>query len=180
MDQAQQGYKEYGTVSQPSVLMDSNVLLIQLENDNVLADIEHHLRGEVFDSKKGEWILRHGAEPLINELGIHTLMSIARSHIDKNIHLSKFTEQQIYKVMKDLEIDIIWNIRNNWDRFGIRKANVDFIIDIVTNPIFAAFKRAEDGITLDMLRNTQRIQNTMVADQKKHGLFGFNIFGNSS
>lgn len=167
------GGQEY-TVAQQQSYLDSNVVALQLDSATIIEDLEHYLRAEVFSPREGKWVAKPGATALMNDEGINTLIQVLRIHVDKNFALTNFTEQQIFKIiMQPLEIDLIWNIRHNWNRFGItNKANADLILNSLTNAAFASVMRSKDGMTLNMFTNTQRINQSFVPQQKRRTILG--------
>lgn len=160
------------SMSQP-IQFDENMLKFQLENETVLEDIEHNLRREKYNMKTKMWERQKGVEPMLTEEGIYTLLSLARPHMDKNIALSTFTEQQIYTIMEQLEVDVIWGIKNNWKEWGVTRGYADFIVDIIIHPIFGSMKRAQEAATLNMFSNTQSYQQRYVEGDKKKSWWNF-------
>ncbi len=169
----QQNYNQRTSVQNPQPYIDANVVMLQLDTSEIMNDVEHYLRCEYFDQKTKSWTQKPNTKPLLNETGINNLMAVVRSHLDKNHALTYYTEDQIFRIiMQPLAIDLIWNVRNNWEYYDMNKNNADIILDVVINATFASVMRSREGATLDVFKNTQKVSTTFDS-QKRTGIAGF-------
>ena len=117
-------------------------LVEQTNPKEVLKEIEQTLKGAVFDSTKQEWIISKFSTPIVNDLGINSLMADARGVINQNTILSNLTTEEISLIIVRLGKSIKNKIKMNWKEFGIDKSNLDTAVFAVTDPAFTALKRA--------------------------------------
>lgn len=115
------------------------------EIDTIHRDVEHLLTGYVIseDNKK---VKREGSE-LINEKGVVMVMSIIKSHVNKNIYLSQinsyFIDQKCVDIYTDLYISLVIDMKE----YEIKsREHINLICHIVDSCIYASLKRAENGV----------------------------------
>ena len=131
-----------------------DLLKWQLDPREVIDEIEHKLRGEIFvNREKGYQQLR---EPLVNEMGINTLMVVVEAMISKMITLSNFDEKEINLLMLDFTNNIIDMLYVNYVYWGINKSHLRTIRIIICNPVHATLKRALNGGEREFLKTTER------------------------
>lgn len=143
----------------------------QLENKEVLRDIEMQLRGLEIDFKTGMIIQR--CEPLIkSDECIKRLLSIMRPHLDKNIKISDLTDEEIYKHMFDLAIELdLFLYIDGYHKYNIKEGDLPIIKRIILNPIFSNYKSSRGGRQLDALREIEKVSQTITEPQAKKSLF---------
>ena len=174
--QQQQQYNQRTLQQMPSIL-DANVVAMQLDSSEIMRDVEHYLRSEYYNEKKGAWEIKPGGRPLINDTGINNLMALVRGHLDKNMALTYFTEEQIFNIiMRPLAINLVFNIRNHWEDYDLDKANADLVMDIILDSVFASVMRSREGATIHLFENTQSVNTNFDTGKKKGGLFGLGLF----
>jgi hypothetical protein len=160
----------------PSIL-DANVVAMQLDVGEVMRDIEHYLRSEYFNEKNQRWEVKPGGKALVNDMGVNNLMALVRGHLDKNMALTYFTEEQVFNIiMRPLSINLVFNIRNHWETYEMDKANADLVMDIILDSVFASIMRSREGATIDLFKNTQNVTTNFDTAKKKNGLFGLGLF----
>jgi len=121
-------------------------ILQQINPDNLLADIEHRIRGEKKDYT-GEWIAISSTVPPISEELIATFISFLGAILNQNTSMSNFSKEEINNLM---EVIINW-VKNdlvvNAERYGIegQYTEYDRIGHIICATCFAVFKRAMNG-----------------------------------
>jgi len=137
--QEQYPYYPYG----PQQVNPQDLSLVEQTNPkDVLKEIEMTLKGAVYNSLKEEWVIDENSSPIVNDLGINSLMADARGIINQNTILSNLTTEEISKMIIRLGRSIKNKIKMNWKEFDIDKSNLDTAIFSVTDPAFTALKRA--------------------------------------
>ena len=75
----------FPTTTSPFIITD-NFMQFRLDSSDVIEEILHYLRGEVWDIKEKKYVKKF--ERLCNEDGINTFASVLYSHLNKNIYSS--------------------------------------------------------------------------------------------
>ena len=134
-----QGYYPYG--QQPD---SQDLSLVEQTNPkDILREIELTLRGYRYDSIREEWVPPTGlCSPIVNEMGLNSLMADAKSVINQNTILSNLNKEEISKIIIRLGRSVKNKIKMNWKEFAVDKSNLDTSVFAVTDPAFTALKRA--------------------------------------
>ena len=152
----------YGSQADPQDLS----LVEQTNPKEVLKEIELTLKGWRYDSVKQDWVMPVDAEPIVNELGLNSLMADARSVINQNTILSNFKIEQISLIIIRLGRTIKNKIKMNWKEFGIDKSNLDTAVFAVTDPAYASLMRAKDEGEKRFLKTSVRAVESFTSMQK--------------
>jgi len=114
--------------------------------DEVHKNIERTLGGMV-EIEKGKWI-RKEESALLSEDGVIKIMSILKTHINKNISLSDFTVQFIRRKRIVIYKSLYMNLHKNKKGFGIQDAaSISMIIESIDTALYASMRQALDGTT---------------------------------
>lgn len=156
----------YGYPNEPQDLS----LVEQTNPKEVLKEIEMTLKGMVYDSDKGEWYLPIGFKPIVNELGLNSLMADARSVINQNTILSNFEIDQISRIIIRLGRSVKNKIKMNWKEFGIEKSNLDTAVFAVTDPAYSSLMRAKgEGEKRFLKTSVRAIESFTTTDKPQTG-----------
>lgn len=112
---------------------------------------------------------------LLNKEGINNLLAVARANIDKNTNLSEYSDKEIMRLMKHLHHSLRKHLVRNWHEYNIRDNTVATeIMEIVTNPILSAYKRAKGGAEKELISKTISSKELIKEkdEKKKSGFFG--------
>lgn len=122
-------------------------ILQQINPDNLLADIEHRIRGEKKDIYTGEWKSISETGKTISEQLVADFMSFLGSILNQNTSMSNFSKEEINNMMTLISDWVRRHLVINADEYGIggRYSEYDRIGHIVCNTCFAVFKRALNG-----------------------------------
>jgi hypothetical protein len=161
---------ETGFENSPVSMSNANSETIRWLEDSreMLEEIELTLSNkELHEDKDGNVGIRDKkyGERFMNDDAVNTIMSILRPHINKNVFLSNFTDEDIDQIMQKLHIKISMLIGVNTKEFGIKETNLHTIVEICTNPIFSAYKRAAHEGERNMFTRTQRGVETRVHNE---------------
>lgn len=115
------------------------------EIDSIHRDIENLLTGMIID-ENNKRVERKGSA-LINERGVILIMSIIKSHVNKNIYLSQVTSHFIDTKCVDIYTDLYISLIIDMELYEIKsREHVNMICEIVDSSIYASLKRAEGGV----------------------------------
>lgn len=137
----------------------------QLSSYDIVEEMRQRLSGKIpDDTSTGTSITwKEVTESLANEDGINEICSIVSFYLNKNIHLSWFSPDQINEIMKDFEGMLTRKLEFDWDKMGIRKEDVDQIFTMVANTVWAAINRARFGGEKQFIESTE--QRTILSNE---------------
>jgi hypothetical protein len=157
---------------------DANLTIWQLTSQDIFLELEHDLRGEVFNEKTKKWEQKKGGKRLMTEEGIRTVMSVVRSKVNKNTFLSNLTDDDIAIIMKDLCLSITTLLYEKYEEFEIDTVFLELIHDKIVHFTFFALKRALNQGERLFLGRSQQTRETIIRDERaeKGGFLG-GLFG---
>lgn len=159
---------------QPSFSMGQEVHLFRLNNQEIIEQIEHQLRGEILENKK--WIKKY--TPWANEEGISKIMSILTScGLNKNITLGNLEREEIYGRCRMIWQKLAYMMSVNYHKYGIERSSRSMLIQMIIQPIHSALSRSEFGREAKQLSTTtQHLEHTVREDKLRNPSI-FNPFG---
>lgn len=160
---------------QPQLIPSQADLVEKITPRKLAEEIEHKLRGEVYDYKKLDWYAPEGSKPYLNEEGIWKMMAMVTSYINDNTIYSNLKESEIGLLMIKLSRQIIGLLRIKYEQFEVDKAYLTSIKNIILSTAFLALLRAKGGRERGLLSKSiseQIISRQQLPEQKK-SMFGF-------
>lgn len=155
--------------------VDSHTRQWQLSSFDIVEEMRHRLNGEMptIDSTGASISWKQEAEPWANDRGVNELCAIISFYLNKNMHLSWFSEEQISKIMKDFECVMIRKFVMDYDRMEIRKEDVEQVFVMIVNTVWAAINRARYGGEKQFLESTEQrtILSNEAAEKKNTSFF---------
>lgn len=166
-----------------------DIVTIITKVDQIIEKIENDLRckekkwnEEVQDY---EWTSIPEVKPLMNELGIKSIIIFVKAVVNENTICSKFDEEEIRKKVLWIHDKLCDLLFKRYKEFDVDKANLSTIIIIVEDTIKTTLNRAKEGMTLQAIQsiaqirevNTVQQQMMPMADQKIGWKQRFNPFG---
>lgn len=145
----------------------------QLSAEDILLELEHDLRGEVWDEKAQKYVGKGIA--FLNEEGIRAVISILRGKINKNMYLTNLTTDDVYAMTYDLALDVIDVIFLKYKTYDIDKANLSLVANQIIHFVYAAFKRALEEGERHFIQSMHKVtEKTVITppETEKKGLFG--------
>lgn len=116
----------------------------RVEGLDIIDEIQHQLRGEVFDTKTKKYVKRFDA--WMNERGINKVCHIMYSlGLNKNTVLGCLDREQILYKCAMLKRNISLLIMQKHEEYEIDRSMWDFIVTIVVNTVHSALSRSEGG-----------------------------------
>jgi hypothetical protein len=119
----------------------------QLDNLKTIERLKHYLRGEVpkWDEKLKAVIWTPEGYRMMNDKGVRMTLSLVSSMSDKDTVLTTLDKNEIASTMRALHKHVAQLFGEKYKEYEIDKGDLTVIIDIVTNKIWFAMKRAEGG-----------------------------------
>lgn len=158
----------------PATIMNQADLVEKISPKELAKDIEHKLKGEVYDWEKEIWYVPEDKEgnrltkPFLNDKGLWRIMSIVTSFINDNTIYSNLKEEEIGRLMVKLSRQLIGLLRIKYREFDIDKAYLTTVKAIVMNTTYLALKRAKGGNERILLGKSINVQeNIMRSDYER-------------
>jgi len=159
--------------SRPRWEVDPTIHKWMFSNVEVLKEIEKSLRGQIYDRKKRKWI--QVLKPLLNDDGINMVIYILKPYTSTLFSFSQFSDKEISMTMMQFMEDLIPLLATECDNFGIDENHLSIVKRVIEDTIYATLKKAEGGLSLGFLRDTQKTVETV--GEKKGGFSLFGMFG---
>ena len=141
----------------------SSSLQYQLQIDDIIIEVEHLLRGDVYDEIEGTWKASNNNEfRHMNELGIKRVSSILKTYLNRNDFLTTYEEDRILKKC----ILCVDNVANLFvlegDSYAMKEEEYDLILwEIIMPNVESAIRRATNSMTLDAHSKMQMVSENI-------------------
>lgn len=126
---------------------------------HVCHEIRQRLRGFEQDAFSGQWMTVPDGKALLTEEGIRSVMFSVESILNQNSVLSNLTEEVIVKMVVSKGDEIIQKLIMKRIEFGIDKAELNSILNLVTDNCYNCLMRA--------LRNQERVFHKSTLSEQK-------------
>jgi len=142
-------------------------ILEQLNPDNLMEDIEHRIRGEKWDKRKG-WIPMTKQKKEISELLISNFMSFLGSILNQNVSMSNFSADEINRIMEVIIIFVKIDLTDNDEEYNIVEdySEMTRIGHIICISCFATFKQAMNGMMSRRIFGSLKVSGSLTENQK--------------
>lgn len=116
---------------------------------------------------------------IMNKRGVDNYVSTLRTFVDRNQITSNFSKGEIVSVMRDFHEKFAEEIFWEWENYGIQnKAQAHKVVTAGTNVVWALYKRAEGGDTLDSISGMGKdVQKSVQKQEEDKGSSGLGIPG---
>ena len=149
----------------------------RIQSEDVLEEIEHKLKGEVFDFQKKEWVVKYGR--WCNDDGVNIILAEIYDYANKNVYLGNLDRDQINFKCNKLKRQLARLLFNKYTIYEINKTKRSLLIKKVVDSVHSSLSRCEDGKEADQLStSTQRheISNFQQQEEKKSMLNPLRFF----
>lgn len=141
----------------------------QLDPEEILIELEHDLKGEVWiegtEEKSGRWERLNN--PVMTDDQINLLIGISKPMFKKDIALSNLEVVEINDIAEEFEITFLDSIVKNYKAFNSDTITMGNVQTLFGNKIKIALKRALDGITAEQFSGSHKSIETYM--QKPEG-----------
>ena len=149
----------------------------RLNSSDILQEIEHQLRGEVWSKdKNGKPTWKIMFRPDINEKGISDILNIIYVFgMNKNIFLGCLTDEEIYLRCRTLWKEMAYLFLLRGHIYSIPKEKRSLIIRQIVYSVHSGLTRSMGGQEAEQLsQGIQKIEHSMKTDQpQKKGIMNF-------
>lgn len=165
-------------IQQPHSQMGDSAFLYQLNTTDIVDELKHALRGEVYDDTKRAWTRVEGNKCRLNERGISDVINLAHMVVNRNTFLSEVNPEQIEILMTEFHQDLAQLFFTNWEDYGIPKQLLNVVTMQILGFMYLGLKRAEAGKTLKALTKIQQVIERIDQQPREKKSFGIGrIFG---
>lgn len=119
---------------------DSNFSMWLSWGADIIAELKHYLKGEEQNVTTGSW--ERNRRPLMNDLGIAEFSTYVATVFNRNTWASYLTEKDVMMALRDFNIDIIFKIGHNYERWELAKDDMSLLVDVYFYTLKMAFQRA--------------------------------------
>ena len=137
--------------------VDAETTKWQLDPNEVIADLKHHLKGEKWDPTKGdrgEWVSE--VEPMANKEGIQRMVWFVKNFLNKNSQLSWFSDKDINRNMQYFRKELARILRRKRKDFDIERSDLSNIHMAISQTVWAALNRARLGGEKEFIKDTEK------------------------
>lgn len=170
--------------ARPPTTGDAAVARWELENDDIIEELRHSFRGEIYDYKKREYTLTPYSKPIMNDAGINSVLSVINNYLNKNTTLSYLEKQDIFNTMEALMWSLQKSLILNYEVYELNIMNdYELVLSLVEHGVYSSLMRAFEGKTMEYRRkvisaheNIIQREQTVDKTSRAKGLFS-NLFG---
>jgi len=132
----------------------------RLNTTDILEDIEHQLKGEIYNEEEDSWEEK-GNKVIKTEEGIKSIMSFLYQFLNRNVILSELKEKKIDIIIYHLAEEVTWHLMENADTYTNNDTtNLDMIKGIVCNTAYFSMCRALNrGEAKSMAETTRQVEH---------------------
>lgn len=168
--QAQEEYDE-PVLPMPQMVqgnISSDFLKFRIDNSEILEEIEHQLKGEVY--KDGLWKPKFKRD--ITDEGVAEIINIIYAFgLNKSNLLGNISHEEIYERCNVIWKELAKYIFLHGYRVGINRKHRGLLIRKVVFMVHSALSRSEAGKEASQLsRQTQHVEHFLHQDNKKQGM----------
>lgn len=146
-------------------------ILQQINPDNLLADIEHRIRGEKKDFN-GEWVPMSTTKEKVSEELISDFISFLGCILNQNTSMSNFSPMEINNFMELIRNWVMQHLVVNAKRYGIegQYSEYDRIGHIICATCFTVLKRAQNGQESRRIFKIMKLTDSNNPNRSKGGI----------
>ena len=142
-----------------------------LGGEDVLTNLKHELRGEIYDYDSDKWVKQKDFEQVINNLGIARILSFVGILLQRIIMTSNYDEKRINDNLYYFEYDLMAMIVKAYmdgNKFELGSDYWDMVIDTIASAVEGGFMKAfEDGERKFWRQNYKTVEMRRPEDRKR-------------
>ena len=144
-------------------------ILAQINPDNILAEIEHRIKGERLNKITKQWEPISSANIIISDQLIANFMSFLGGFLTQNTSMSNFSEKEVNNIMENVIDHIGSDFYVNAELYGLegKYTEMSRIGNIILMSVFAVLKRAVMGTESKRIFNALRVTESNMGGQQQ-------------
>lgn len=154
----------------PGQHIDNSLYEKMIDNNELVDELIHTLKGEWFDDKTNKFI--KGGDQIISDKAISWVVGRILTYTSKIFSLSYLDERIIRRMVFEFEADMIADLMFP-EKYGIKRRDRDFIINLAVHTFEASVYKAKEGETMRRLLEQHQIKEmTVRQEREKRGFLG--------
>lgn len=144
-------------------------ILAQINPDNILAEIEHRIKGERLNRITKQWEPISSVNVVISDQLIANFMSFLGGFLTQNTSMSNFSEKEVNNIMENVIDHIGSDFYVNAELYGLegKYTEMSRIGNIILMSVFAVLKRAVMGTESKRIFNALRVTENNMGGQQQ-------------
>lgn len=171
METQDQYENDYGNIPYQPSQEGEQILKYLLDTSQDIENLEHILKGEVYDEKEDRWHSKY--DPIINKQGLSMVMALVRTHMTKTNKASILKEEEIHSICLHLRKRLAEVIAKKWREFGMQREQLDIFMEILDNAVFTHLATSQKGELLNLMKKTMSIVQSQVEHKQAQQGNGF-------
>ena len=180
-DMQKQEYSSFMPMPQqtPALMsLPQEVIDLILDPFKVIERIRRDLKGEVlvkrkFKDENGQeyeaWVYEEIGLRVMNDLGISFVTSILNKYVNRNTILSNLDEDEIYKIILQLDLNLNAIFYERGDEFELDPNMKSIVKDSITDMCFMALKQSQNKALLEALTKAYTVRELKGYPAEKRG-----------
>lgn len=157
LNQQQDGQEQYSQqYIMPATKEQADLLKYVLNPKDILDEIERNFRSKTIDYNTGEFLSKKGIKPMMNDLGIHVLMSKLEPYVSKIFSTAIFSEKQINDKMIFFGEVLSELLATNYEEFSIEIPDILSVRQLMVDAAHATLTKAKDGAYVKLIQQTEK------------------------
>jgi hypothetical protein len=133
---------EQGSYMATQHIPNQQLTQLQLLTSDILEDIEHQLKGEVYNEEKDKYEQK-GMRLVLTDEGVKACLTQLYTFLNRNVILTELKETNIRIIMQVLDEEITWFLAEHGDTFTNNDVSkLDLIKRILTHTAYFTMNRA--------------------------------------
>lgn len=113
-----------------------------LISEDIILEMEHDMRGDIYDEKTGKWEKSDDTRRLCNEYCINKLRAILRARLGKNTYLSNIELKEMKLILRFIGWDLADIILTQYEHFEIKEDDMSLVFWAVFDLCEFSMRRA--------------------------------------
>ena len=144
-----------------------------LDHEAILITLEHQLKNEFATTDKDNNVVwEQKGKPLVNDIGINSLLYLLRPYISSIITLSNYKDYEILDRAREMALNLTFLLMEKQEEFGIDEANLSCIKNLCVNCVESSYRKALNGNLAKIFSRTSSTREVISEQsQNKMGKF---------
>jgi len=153
-----------------SATVSSDILVMMLQRFHLSQNLEHQLKGEIFNPATKEWDTK--GKPLLNDEGIKWVETYLTQYISIDKIVTALTDEEVSRIARDARLNVVNKFYVCYKDFDIQKSDLSPLVDIIDHFVFSNLTSSRDATLLEFMKPTYHREETFKPIEPKHWYSG--------
>lgn len=160
--------QNYPLYQPPQPPIDDVTLVTQTNPGALIIEWMHKMKGQIEVDENGQkkWITPQGAEPLMNDNGIHSCLIDIYSVVNQCTILSWIDREDVENITIEVGKAVTFKLAMNWKDYELKKCNLTTVVLSITNLCYMALNRGKDQGERTFLKTAVRSSEHVMIQPK--------------